>query len=221
MRWQHPTRGLVHPDAFIPVAERTGLIGSLTLHVLDMALSTARIWADAGQALPIAVNLSARNLMDEELPVQISDLLTAHGVPADLLHVEVTESAITLDPARAGRILNRLSALGLTISIDDFGAGYTSLAQLRDLPIDELKIDRSFVMTMLDEPANAVIVRSVIELGHNLRLAIVAEGVETAEVLTTLSDLHCDIAQGYFISRPLAPVDFETWRQTRESNVSR
>ena len=217
VRWQHPTRGLIYPDAFIPVAEHTGLIGALTLTVLKLALTTARRWADAGNPLPVAVNLSARNLLDEQLPDQISDLLTAHRVPAELLHLEVTESAIILDPARARRILNRLSTLGLRISIDDFGAGYTSLAQLRDLPVDELKIDRSFVMTMLEDPANAVIVRSVIELGHNLSLAIVAEGVETAAALAALAALNCDIAQGYFISRPLAPDVFDTWRQTRRT----
>jgi diguanylate cyclase (GGDEF)-like protein len=216
VRWQHPTRGLVYPDTFIPVAEHTGLIGRLTLNVLDLALHAASAWAADGHTLPVAVNLSARNLMEEHLPQQISDLLATHQVPASLLHLEVTESAIMLDPIRSLRILHHLSTLGLRISLDDFGAGYTSLAQLRDLPIHELKIDRSFVMTMLENPANALIVRSVIDLGHNLGLTIVAEGVETAEALTALSAADCDIAQGYHISRPLTGDDFSAWYRARQ-----
>jgi diguanylate cyclase len=220
VRWQHPNQGLVFPDAFIPLAEHTGLIGPLTRYVLDAALARARIWADAGHPLPVSVNLSARNLLDEHLADQIVELLALHGVPADLLEIEVTESAIMTDPAKARLLLEQLDTLGVGISIDDFGAGYTSLGQLKYLPVSELKIDRSFVMTMTEDSSNAMIVRSVIELGHNLGLTIVAEGVETEQALTALADIGCDVAQGYHLSRPLAAGDFDTWFAERRSGVS-
>jgi diguanylate cyclase (GGDEF)-like protein len=212
VRWQHPQQGMVFPDTFIPLAEHTGLIGPLTRYVLDAALAQARVWADAGRALPVSVNLSARNLLDDHLPEQVTELLTAHGVPADLLELEVTESAIMTEPVKAVQLLEQLSALGVRISIDDFGAGYTSLGQLKDLPVNELKIDRSFVMTMTEDPRNAMIVRSVVELGHNLGLTIVAEGVETEQALATLAEIGCDVAQGYYLSRPISAEAFDTWR---------
>ncbi len=185
------------PDAFIPLAENTGLIGALTARVLDMALGQARRWADAGTPLQVAVNLSARNLLDDRLDEQVADLLARHGVPAALLKLEVTESAIMTDPVRAKGVLERLAALGVALSIDDFGAGYTSLAQLKNLPVNELKVDRSFVMTMQTDTSNSMIVRSVVELGHNLGLSAVAEGVENEEILGQLSAFACDVAQGY------------------------
>ncbi len=214
-RWQHPARGLLYPDSFIPAAEHTGLIGPFTSYVLDAALAQARTWADAGAPLTVSVNLSGRNLLDDHLPTEVADLLTAHGVPASLLELEVTESAIMLDPVRAQRLLQQLSDLGIRLSIDDFGAGYTSLSQLKTLPVDELKIDRSFVMTMSADARDALIVHSVIELAQNLGLNIVAEGVETAEALVTLHGFGCDVAQGYYIARP-APVEtFDAWRAAR------
>jgi diguanylate cyclase (GGDEF)-like protein/PAS domain S-box-containing protein len=216
VRWQHPTHGLLFPDAFIPTAEHTGLIGPLTSYILDAALAQAKIWADAGRPLLVSVNLSGRNLLDEQLPDEVAGLLVAHGVSASLLELEVTESAIVLDPVRARRSLERLSDLGVRLSIDDFGAGYTSLGQLKTLPVDELKIDRSFVMTMTTDARDALIVHSVIELGQNLGLSIVAEGVETAEALSTLRGFGCDIAQGYYLARP-APVEtFDAWRLARK-----
>jgi diguanylate cyclase (GGDEF)-like protein len=211
VRWQHPERGLVFPDEFIPFTEYTGLIGPLTRHVLNTALAQARVWSDLGRPLPIAVNLSARNLLDEGLPDLVAELLAAHGVHAGLLELEVTESAIMTEPARAQRLLQQLSALGIRISIDDFGAGYTSLGQLKNLPINELKIDRSFVMTMIEDPGNALIVRSVIELGHNLGFTLVAEGVETEQALTALAGFGCDVAQGYHLSRPISAAAFDEW----------
>ena len=211
VRWQHPDRGLVFPDAFIPLAEHTGLIGPLTRYVLDAALAQSRIWADAGRPLPVSVNLSARNLLDENLPAQVVELLAAHGVPADLLELEVTESALMTEPARAQRLLEQLSALGVRISIDDFGAGYTSLAQLKTLPVDELKIDKSFVMTMTTDRSNSLIVHSVVDLGHNLGLTIVAEGVESEQALTALREFGCDVAQGYHLSRPIPAAALDTW----------
>ena len=211
VRWQHPERGLVFPDEFIPFTEYTGLIGPLTHHVLDTALAQARVWSDLGRPLPISVNLSARNLLDEGLPDLVAGLLAAHGVHAGLLELEVTESAIMTEPARAQRLLQQLSALGIRISLDDFGAGYTSLGQLKSLPVNELKIDRSFVMTMIEDPGNALIVRSVIELGHNLGFTLVAEGVETEQTLTALAGLGCDVAQGYHLSRPISAAAFDEW----------
>jgi diguanylate cyclase (GGDEF)-like protein len=211
VRWQHPENGLVFPDAYIKVAEHTGLIGRLTCHVLDTALAQARTWSDAGRPLPVSVNLSARNLLDQDLPGQVAALLSAHGVAPELLTLEVTESAIMTEPARAQRVLEQLSALGIRISIDDFGAGYTSLGQLKNLPVNELKIDRSFVMTMVQDPDNALIVQSVINLGHNLGFTLVAEGVETEQILSTLAGFGCDVAQGYHLSRPLTAAAFDTW----------
>jgi diguanylate cyclase (GGDEF)-like protein/PAS domain S-box-containing protein len=218
-RWQHPTRGLVFPDAFIPAAEHTGLIGAFTSYVLDAALMQAAIWADQGRPLLVSVNLSGRNLLDEQLPAEVAGLLAAHGVPASLLELEVTESAIMLDPVRARRLLEALSELGVRLSIDDFGAGYTSLSQLKTLPVDELKIDRSFVMTMSSDARDALIVHSVIELAQNLGLHTVAEGVETAQALAVLRGFGCDIAQGYYVARP-APIDvFDAWRSARSTSV--
>jgi diguanylate cyclase (GGDEF)-like protein len=211
VRWQQPEHGLVYPDEFIPVAEHTGLIGPLTRHILDTALAQARTWSDAGRALTVSVNLSARNLLDQGLPGQVAALLSAHGVAPELLELEVTESAIMTEPARAQKVLEQLSRLGIRISIDDFGAGYTSLGQLKNLPVTELKIDRSFVTTMIEDPSNALIVRSVIDLGHSLGFTLVAEGVETEQILAALAGAGCDVAQGYHLSRPITATAFDTW----------
>jgi len=211
IRWQHPQHGLLLPDAFIPLAEHTRLIGPLTCHILDTALAQAAIWAKAGWTLVIAVNLSARNLADHHLPEQVAELLAAHQVPAELLQLEVTETAVIADPARAQHVLQQLSDLGISISLDDFGAGYTSLSQLKTLPISELKIDRSFITTMTEDRSNTLIVRSVIGLGHALGLTIVAEGVENQHTLDALGDYGCDIAQGYHHAHPLTAASFTTW----------
>lgn len=211
VRWQNPDRGMVFPENFIPMAEHTSLIGALTRHVLDTALGQVRSWVDAGRPLTVSVNLSARNLLDDRLPTLVEDLLSTHGVAADLLELEITESALMTEPERAHRLLEELSALGVRISIDDFGAGYTSLGQLSSLPINELKIDKSFVVTMCNDPSNDLIVHSVIDLGHNLGLSIVAEGVEDAQTLATLKDYGCDVAQGYYISEPVTPDVIAEW----------
>ena len=157
------------------------------------------------------MNLSARNLLDEGLPGQVAELLAAHGVAPRLLQLEVTETAIMTEPVRAQHLLEQLAALGIRISMDDFGVGYTSLGQLRNLPVSELKIDRSFMMTMTEDPSNALIVRTVVDLGHHLGLTLVAEGVETAQALTALGGLGCDIAQGYHLARPITVAAFDTW----------
>jgi EAL domain-containing protein (putative c-di-GMP-specific phosphodiesterase class I) len=188
----------------MPFAEHTGLIGPLTRYILDKALAQAHAWCEQGHPRTVAVNLSARSLLDEGLADQVAELLTAHDVAAELFVFEVTESAVVTEPSRAQQLLKRLSALGIGISIDDFGAGYTSLGQLKTLPVSELKIDRSFVTTMTEDGRNALIVQSVIGLGHNLGLSIVAEGVEDERTLTALAALDCDIAQGYHIASPMS-----------------
>lgn len=215
VRWQHPERGLVPPNDFIPLAEHTGLIGPLTLFVLNAALAQVKVWADAGHCIPVAVNVSARNLLDDEFADKVAGLLERHGVAAALLEIEVTESAVMLEPEHAARILNDLHALGVRIAIDDFGAGYTSLAQLRHLPISELKIDKSFILAIHNNPDDALIVRSMIDLGHSLNMKVVAEGVETAAAAGMLTEYRCDIAQGYHLCRPVLPDALMRWHGQR------
>jgi diguanylate cyclase (GGDEF)-like protein len=211
VRWEHPTRGLVFPDDFIPIAENTGLIGALTIEVLDQALGFARMLRDAGTPLGVAVNISARCLTDLELPAQVAGLLGRWGVPPEALTLEVTETSIMVDPPRTMTVLGLLRDLGVSLSIDDFGTGYSSLAYLKRLEANELKIDKSFVFTMTSNSNDAVIVRSTIELGHNLGLRLVAEGVENAETWTMLKALGCDVIQGYHLSRPLPADKVVTW----------
>ncbi|HEX8977643.1 MAG TPA: EAL domain-containing protein [Solirubrobacteraceae bacterium] len=211
VRWQHPQMGLIPPAAFVQTVEQTGLIGPLTRHVLESAIAECATWRKGGRDLSVAVNLSVRNLLDRDLPREIERLLTTYGLPADALQLEITESMIMSDPDRAVATVTRLSALGVRMSVDDFGTGYSSLANLRRLPIDELKIDRSFVSPMLTDESDFIIVRSTINLGHDLGLKIIAEGVEDAATLQKLALLGCDLAQGYHLSRPLASVDFDRW----------
>jgi diguanylate cyclase (GGDEF)-like protein len=218
VRWQHPIRGLVRPDLFIPFAEHTALIGPLTKHVLDLALAQTRAWMDMGHRIPVAVNISARNLLDEQIVDQVRDLLARHRLPADMLALEVTESAIMLEPKKARCILSQLHGLGVRLSIDDFGAGYTSLGQLKDLPVSELKVDKSFVLTMHTDRSNAIIVHSVVALGHSLGLSVVAEGVETADALETLTGYQCDVAQGYHLCRPKSAEAFMDWYRRRPTS---
>lgn len=208
-RWPHPRLGLIPPDQFIPLAEATGLIGPLTLWVLAAALAQCQSWRRAGLDLGVAVNLSMANLHDLALPTTIARLLETHDLPAASLRVEVTESAIMADPARTLETLTRLRALGVGISVDDYGTGYSSLAYLKRLPVDELKIDMSFVRHMAQDETDAVIVSSTIGLGHNLGLHVVAEGVEDREAWDALTRMGCDAAQGYHLSRPLPAADLE------------
>ena len=202
-RWRHPRLGLIGPSEFVPIAEQTGLIGPLTTHVLEEALHQVRQWADQGEELSVAVNLSARSFLDAQLAVEIPRLLERTGVPAHLLELEITESMLMLDPARAKVTLDRLSAIGLSLSVDDFGTGYSSLANLKRLPVDGIKIDKSFVIDMPHDASDAAIVRSTIDLAHNLGLRVVAEGVESHEAWRRLEDLGCDLAQGFHVSRPI------------------
>jgi len=206
VRWTHPTLGPLPPDDFIPLAESTGLIDQLTESVLAKALRQCRAWQDAGLDLLVAVNLSARNVLNPALPDQVAAALVAAGLPAQKLILEITESSVMGDPERTVPTLERLAAIGVTLSLDDFGTGYSSLSYLQRLPVRELKIDKSFIMGLTrdaDKHASEILVRAIISLGSSLGLRIVAEGVENADVLEKLRDLGCDIIQGYHIGRPV------------------
>jgi diguanylate cyclase (GGDEF)-like protein len=211
VRWRHPTRGLVPPDEFMPYAEQTGFIRVITRWMLAVTLRQCGRWAADGMPLQVAVNISARDLMSRDLPQLVNDLLHNHRVPPDLVCLEITESSFMEDPEHALATLRALHGLGVRLAIDDFGTGFSSLAYLKRLPVDELKIDRAFVMGMAEDRDDRMIVRSTIELAHNLGLKVVAEGVETDACLDELRALGCDLAQGYLISGPLRRSKLETW----------
>src|SRR5579875_526335 len=211
VRWEHPEHGLIPPGAFVQSVEQSGLIGPLTRHVLEHAIAQCAQWRREGREMSVAVNLSVRNLLDRDLPREIARLIGTYQVPPDALHLEITESMIMTDPERALATVGRLSELGVRLSVDDFGTGYSSLSNLRRLPINDLKIDRSFVSPMLEDESDLIIVRSTINLGHDLGLRIIAEGVEDSATLEHLATLGCDLAQGYHLSRPLAADAFGRW----------
>jgi diguanylate cyclase (GGDEF)-like protein len=215
VRWSHPVRGLIPPDEFIPLAQKTGVIVPLTFFVLNEALRQCRTWQLEGVDLCVGVNLSARNLLDVHLPDTVGELLGRWEVSPSLLELEITESTILADPIRAMHVLSRLGGMGVRLAIDDFGTGYSSLAYLKRLPVDELKIDKSFVQGMEDDENDAVIVRSTIDLGRNLGLRVVAEGVETATAWQQLLALGCDVAQGYYLSRPVPAAELAAWVRAR------
>jgi diguanylate cyclase (GGDEF)-like protein len=206
VRWQHPERGFIPPNDFVPIAERTGLIKPLTQYVLTAAVEQCRRWSADGLDLHVAVNLTIPDLLDLELPDQIAALLADAGVAPEQLELEITETSILADPFRVRHVLDALNAMGLRLAIDDFGTGYSSLAYLKRLPVQTIKIDRSFVMDMLENDSDATIVRSTIDLARNLGLRIVAEGVETQAAWDVLREQGCTLAQGYLISKP-APAD--------------
>jgi diguanylate cyclase len=211
VRWQHPEHGLLPPGEFIPLAERTGLITPLTHYVLKAALQQCRQWCQAGHELAVAVNVSARRLLDLSFPDEVAGLLATWEVPARQLVVEITESTIMADPTHALEVLGRLDKMGVQVAIDDFGTGYSSLAHLKHLPVHELKIDRSFVSQMTSSASDAVIVRTTIDLGRNLGLRVVAEGVEDAITWQELDALGCNAIQGYYVSRPIPAEDLTSW----------
>ena len=211
VRWIHPERGNVFPDEFIPFAEQTGFIRVLTRWVLDQSAALCRQLAGQGIDIKISVNLSTRDLLDQDLPTKFGDILERHQVQARSFCLEITESAIMDDPVRAQLTLERLHAMGVDLSIDDFGTGYSSLAYLKRLPVDELKIDKSFVLNMENDVGDTKIVRSTIDLGHNMGLRVVAEGIESEAVWRLLSALGCDQGQGYFMSRPIAADKLVDW----------
>jgi diguanylate cyclase (GGDEF)-like protein len=211
VRWQHPERGLLPPAEFIPAAERTGLIHALTDVVLAAAVAQARLWYDAGQPTPVAVNVSTRTLLDIGFADRVMACLTVHRTPPGLLCLEITETTIMEDPDRARAVLTRLAQAGVRLSIDDFGTGYSSLAYLKTLPVHEIKIDRSFVLAMTDSEPDRVIVDSTVALGRRLGLAVVAEGVEDEETRDALVGLGCELAQGFLFSRPVPAADLRPW----------
>jgi len=211
IRWQHPQRGVLPPDEFLPLAEESGLMKPLSQWVLNEAIRQCRAWGRDGIHLRVAVNLSMRDLQDTQLPQHIAGLLTAWGLDPVSLEVEVTETAIARDMGKTQQTLAELHRMGVRIAIDDFGTGYSSLAHLRQLPVDTVKIDKSFVQGLTKNENDTAIVRATIELGHNLGLHVVAEGVEDQMTWDALAALGCDLVQGYLISRPLPAAALQQW----------
>ncbi len=211
LRWNHPEIGFVPPNDFIPIAEMSNLIYPMTLWVLENSITQAKAWFDQGIDIGMAVNLSARNLLDDRIVQDLDRLLKHHQLPAHLLELEITESMIMADPNRAQTALARINALGVGLAIDDFGTGYSSLAYLKRLPVQTLKIDYSFIRGMIDNDQDQIIVNSTIHLAHNLGLKVVAEGVETQAVYERLRELGCDSAQGYHIAEPMPAEDAQYW----------
>lgn len=215
LRWQHPELGMVSPGEFIPLAERTGSIQLLTVWVIEEVLRQLREWAGRGLRVQVSLNISTEDLIDPQLPARVGKLLTEYQVPPEQLIFEITESGVMLNPEVALQVLHGLRACGISLSVDDFGTGYSSLTQLKRMPVQELKIDQSFIRDLDDTSEDSVIVRSTIEMSHSLGLKVVAEGVEFERSLQLLGHWHCDTAQGYLISRPLAAKAFEAWMAQR------
>jgi diguanylate cyclase (GGDEF)-like protein len=211
VRWPHPQRGLLYPDSFLAAAEQSGLMRPLTLVVLDRALAACGRWTDAGRELGVAVNLSASNLLDASLPDEVAAMLERHGVAPQQLMLEVTEGTILANPLASGEVVAAVRRLGVTVSLDDFGTGHSSLSHVKRLPVDELKIDRSFVTDLVADPTNLAIVASIIRLAHSLGMTVTAEGVECEQALGVLAAEGCDLAQGYLFSRPLPEEAFAEW----------
>ena len=211
VRWHHPQRGLLGPLEFIDMAERTGVIKDLTYRVLDLGLRDLRTWTNEGRHLSLSLNVSVRSLLDRRFPEEVQRLLEGHGVDGHALTLELTESSLMVDPELAKWTMRQLAELGVSVAIDDFGTGYSSLAYLTDLPIGELKIDKSFVRAMSSDSRNAIVVRSTIELAHNLGLRTVAEGIEDAFTFERLRALGCELAQGFHMSKPLPASGLLNW----------
>jgi EAL domain-containing protein (putative c-di-GMP-specific phosphodiesterase class I) len=210
-RWEHPTHGSVAPEDFVAVAEHTGQLGRLTEAVLSEGLRCCRKWSDAGRPLNIAVNLSARTLLDPEFPGRVEELLNEYGVAPERLTLEIAEDGVVGDSDRPMPTLHRLRDLGVRLSVDDFGTGYSSLSYLRRLPVHEVKIDRTFVQGMATDPGDLAIVRAVVDLSRHFGLSVVAEGVESELTLDLLEEIGCDVGQGFLFSRPLPYERLEAW----------
>jgi diguanylate cyclase (GGDEF)-like protein len=217
VRWQHPVNGLLAPDQFLPQAERYGLMRQLATRVLSLALDQIVEWRHAGLDTTVAVNISVSNLLDIELPEQIRTLLAVRNLPPSCLTLEVTETTLMVDPTRAAELLTRLQLVGVQVSIDDYGTGYSSLARLRDLPVNELKLDRSFLTGIDRDPRAGAIVRSTVELAHSLGLTLVAEGIESEADETILRGLACDQGQGYHLARPMPAGELVSWIAERDT----
>jgi len=220
VRWNHPDRGVLRPDSFLGLAEHAGLIRPLTMWVIEAALRQCHVWRSSGLEVSVAVNLSPRILHDPRLVPAIEGLLAKWGTPAACLEVEITEGALMEDPSRAMETLTRLHEMGVTISIDDFGTGYSSLGYLTRLPASQIKIDKSFVQDMVTNRDSAFIVRSVIDLGHNLNMEVVAEGVENQDTWDLLTEMGCDVVQGFHLSKPLPASDVPRWMATAGARLA-
>jgi diguanylate cyclase (GGDEF)-like protein len=210
VRWQHPTRGLISPAEFVTVAEQAGLGRALTRRMLDLALTQARIWREEGFDLHVAVNTTVADLQDTQFPAEVAATLEAHGLPPEALVLEVTENMVLADPVRVGDVLAQLGELGLGLSLDDFGTGFSSLTHLKSLPVGEVKIDRSFVGRMTTDPVDAAIVQATIQLAHSIGIRVVAEGIEDQVTWSSLVANRCELVQGYALSRPLPAIDLDT-----------
>jgi diguanylate cyclase (GGDEF)-like protein len=215
LRWQHPVRGLLGPGAFIPFAEQTGFIRQITRWTLERSLACAAAWLAAGLALPLSVNVTVDDINDENFHLRVANALARHRLPPSLMTLEVTESGFIDDPARAIAMLDALAHLGLHLSIDDFGTGYSSLSHLARMPVHEVKIDRSFIQGLESDAEFAAVVRSAIDMGHSLGLQVVAEGIETETAARRLTDMHCDVAQGFLYAKPMPRAEFERWLEHR------
>jgi diguanylate cyclase (GGDEF)-like protein len=216
LRWQHPTRGLLFPADFIPFAEQTGFIRRLTRWTLEHALEQGATWQHAGKPVGLAVNISVDDVGDERFDTRVAAMLSRSRLPPALLTLEITESGFFENPTRAMRMLEALSALGVALSIDDFGTGYSSLSHLARMPVNEMKIDRSFVSGLESDPEFAPVVRAAIDMAHGLGLKVVAEGIETEAAAVRLRGMGCDVAQGYWYAKPMPLAAFETWLEGRE-----
>jgi diguanylate cyclase (GGDEF)-like protein len=216
VRWKHASLGFLQPDDFIPAAEQSGMIVALTRHVLAKAVRECRYWDSLGHELQISVNLSARDLRDEYLPYHVLQILSEHGLPAQRLTLEVTESSIMENLVHAVSILECLRDIGVKLSMDDFGTGHSSLAQLRNIPLHELKIDKSFVMHLSSDDRNEAIVKTTVSLAHSMKLQVVAEGVEDIDSMRRVAAMGCAQAQGYFLSKPIAAAAMPAWLQNYE-----
>ncbi|MEO8223640.1 MAG: EAL domain-containing protein [Gammaproteobacteria bacterium] len=220
VRWQHPVFGFLPPNEFIPLAEKSGNISQITHWALTAAVRECRLWLEEGLDLPVSVNISSRDLQNCGLPFLVMELLRDHDLPPRNVVLEITEQAVVRDLQRATIVLECLRDLGIRISIDDFGTGYSSLAQIKHLPVDELKIDKSFVMELPGNLDDAAIVRTAIDLGHNLGLEVLAEGVETQAALQWLQAQNCEQAQGFLISKPMPAEQFCAWVRSYETQLA-
>ena len=219
LRWEHPERGFITPGDFIRLAEHTGLFQPITTWVIDNASRQCSLWNDLGHKLRISINISTNCIHDGRLPAKLNEVILKNKLTPDQLTLELTENIFIKDPVRSKKILDNVSKMGIGISIDDFGTGYSSLAYLKQLPVNEIKIDRSFIMDMLENESDAVIVRATIDLAHNLGMKVVAEGVESKEIVQLLKILGCDEAQGYYLGRPMEVEDFITYLEKNKSHL--
>ena len=220
-RWQHPERGLIGPDDFVSLAEQAGLCKPFTKLVLDKAMGQCAKWLQADYHIPVSVNLSIKNLHDLEFPGDVANLLHKWQIKPEMLLLEITESCVVVDQERVIKVIAELRKMGLQLSIDDFGTGYSSIAYLKKFPAQEVKIDKSFITDMLQNEDNAVIVKSTIEMVHNIGRKVVAEGVEDEETMQFLVELGCDIIQGFHLCRPLPDNELQQWLDTTDWSVKK